>query len=466
MTVTRLSWLTWYPRRFVFGLLLSLAGLGAIIPGPVGATETLTLDTAVIQALRANPNLRAVSLERDATALEPEIARAARYPELELGSSYTHYSDPYLVHPIERPGEFPPLDDDITSVGAIMRLPLYAGGRLVAGESLADSLSEAALQRLHDSEQDLIYNVVATYAKALQLRDLTIAEDHRIEGLQAEVEAIQRKLDQGRAARLEVLRVQTRLSQAQFDQGATAQGERDVQGLLAALMGAPPRDRVLEELPSASFEVPDSAETAAELAAREHPQVRQAQAQRDAAADRLAIARGERLPEVDLVAETQTRRGGDWEGRDDWYVGVTLSVPLFDGGSRRKRVNQAELEQRQYRQRLRGVVDDVTTEARAAFGGLQTAEQRLQSARRALAEAEEALRIETRKYRAGRSTVTDLLSAEAARWTTLANLNQAEYERFVADIRLYRALGRLTPALFVGAASPPVESMSEGKGTS
>ncbi|WP_152527064.1 TolC family protein [Halomonas sp. PBN3] len=177
-------------------------------------------------------------------------------------------------------------------------------------------------------------------------------------------------------------------------------------------------------------------------------------------------ARGERLPEVDLVAETQTNRGDDWEGRDDWYVGVTLSVPLFDGGVLRKRVNQAEFEQQQYRQRLRGVVDDVTTEARAAFGGLQTAEQRLRSARRALEEAEEALRIETRKYRAGRSTVTDLLSAEAARWTALANLNQAEYERFVADIRLYRALGRLTPALFTDGASPLVESMSEGKGTS
>ncbi|MGM0693418.1 MAG: TolC family protein [Pseudomonadota bacterium] len=426
----------------------------------------MTLDAAVTQALRANPNLKAGSLERDALALEPEIARAARYPELRLGSSYTHHSTPYLVHPIERPGEFPPLDDDITSVGATMRLPLYAGGRLVAGESLAANLSEAALQRLHDSEQDLIFNVVATYAKALQLRDLTIAEGRRIEGLQAEVEAIRRKLDRGRAARLEVLRVQTRLSQAQFDQGATAQGERDARGLLAALMGVPPRDRVLKELPSASFEVPGSAEMAAELAAREHPRVHQARAERDAAVDRLVIARGERLPEVDLVAETQTNRGDDWEGRDDWYVGVTLSVPLFDGGIRRKRVDQAEFEQQQYRERLRGVVDDITTEARAAFGGLQTADQQRQSARRALDEAEEALRIETHKYRAGRSTVTDLLSAEAARWTALASLNQAEYERFVADIRLYRALGRLTPALFAGATPLPVESMSEGKGTS
>ncbi|HSH84550.1 MAG TPA: TolC family protein, partial [Guyparkeria sp.] len=329
MTAANLSW---FPRRIAWSLLLSLAGLGASIPGVADAAQSLTLEAAVSQALHANPTLQAVSLERDATALEPEIARAARYPELELGSSYTHYSDPYLVHPIERPGEFPPLDDDITSVGATLRLPLYAGGRLVAGESLAASLSEGALQQLRDSEQDLVYNVVATYAKALQLRDLYIAEGRRIEGLQAEVEAIQRKLDQGRAARLDVLRVQTRLSQAQFDQGATAQGERDTQGLLAALMGAPPRSWALEELPVVLFEVPGSVETATEVAAREHPRVRQAETDRDAAADRLTIARGERLPEVDLVAETQTRRGDDWEGRDDWYVGMTLSVPLFDGG--------------------------------------------------------------------------------------------------------------------------------------
>lgn len=448
-------------RHLLFAFALSMSGLGS-----AAAAESLTLGAAVTQAVQANPRLQATGLERDARALEQDIARGQRYPAVGIDATYTHYSDPYLVHPIETPGVFPPLDTDVTSAGISLRLPLYAGGRLVAGESLAANTTASAVQRLRGSEQDLIFNVVSSYAKALQLRDLAAAEVRRIEGLQAEVDAIQHKVDVGRAARLEVLRVQSQLSGARFNQAATTQGERDALTLLAALMDTPVRTWLLQDLPVKPRSLPGSEETAAHQAVLANPQVQQAQAELDAAEDRVAIARGERRPRVDLVANSRTRRGGDWEGRDDWDVGLQLSVPVFDAGIRKSRVDQANLDRLQAQALLRGIVNDVTTEARAAFGSLQTAKQQREAARQALDESDEALRIETQSYHAGRSTVTDLLSAEAARWEALASLNQAEYDEFVAAVRLQRALGRLTPEVFADGTPLSVEPLAVEEGTS
>lgn len=432
-------------RRLLCGAIFLAAGTGL-----AQAADPLTLEGAVMQALQANPQLQARRSAHDAQSLEQDIARGQRYPALDLGASYNRYSDPYLVHPIDDGGVFPPLDTDIVNAGLSLRLPLYAGGKLVAGESLASHDTQSALAQLQGSEQDLIFNVVATYAKVLQLDDLYEAQVQRLRSLASEAEEITRKIEEGRATRLEALRVQAQQSRAQFDQAATAQGERDARSLLAAFMDRSVLDTPLAVLPALSFKAPESAELAARRAGEKNPQVLQARAQLGSAEDRVTIAHGERRPQLDLVANTQTRRGGDWEGRDDWDVGVILSMPLFDAGVRRSRIDQASLERLQSQQQLRGIVNEVTTEARAAIGGLRTARAQMNAARQGLAEAEEAMRIESLRYRSGRSTITDLLSAESAQWAAVASLNQAEYDEFVARVRLLKALGELTPEVFDG----------------
>jgi outer membrane protein TolC len=67
----------------------------------------------------------------------------------------------------------------------------------------------------------------------------------------------------------------------------------------------------------------------------------------------------------------------------------------------------------------------------------------LEAARAGEREAGEALRVETFKFRNGASTVTDLLAAEAALWTTTANRIQAEYNIVVEQARLLLAIGSL-----------------------
>lgn len=441
--------------KSVSGLVLAgifwVTAAPAVLPAHAG--DALTLEEAVTTALRANPGLQQQRHDRDSQRIETSIASRQRLPQVELRAGRKRYAHPTLIHPIEEEGVFPTLDTSASSVGLYMRLPLYLGGRLVAGESLAGHRHESSLVQLQAGRQDLIFNVVATYAKAWQMRELANAQSRRILFLTAELDAIEQKIALGRVAPRERLRVEAQLSRARLQHADALQGAGDARALLAVLMDRDPPEEVLAPLPRLAIAPPATAEAAAAAARDRHPRVRRARAELAAAEDLVDIARGDRRPRVDLVANARTSRDGDWDGRDDWEIGLELSLPLFDGGIRSRRTDQARLEQSRASRELAGALAEVAAEARKAYAALHTAEMNIGVARAGLADAKEVLRIEKLMYREGRGTVTDLLSADSANARATADLKRTEYDLLVARARLLRSQGVLTPEK-LGVAGP------------
>ncbi|MDA8127937.1 MAG: TolC family protein [Betaproteobacteria bacterium] len=412
------------------------------------AAEPLTLWGAMERAAQSNPALRSQQAEIARQALEQDIARGRRFPQVDLDASYLHHAYPTTITPIRAAGVFPPLDRDIASVGVALNLPLYAGGKLVAGEALAAHNREAAVQALRAGGQDLLFNVAATYTKALHFRQLAKVLDTRITALQREEHDIELRIREGRAARLELIRLQTQLSQARYDRLSVAQGEQDALTLLAAFLGDASLRPALAEPGATAPALPGSAEEAMDRALRQRPDLLKLDAAGKAAQQKTAIARGDRLPQVNLVAKAQETAGGDWQGYDDWQVGVQFSLPVFDGNVRKRRVEQAGLEQRQNALQQDDARNRVASEVGQAFGALTESTDRLHVAAQGEKEAAEALRIETLRYHGGENTITDLLGAESALWNATASRLQAGYDIVVSQARLLRATGELAPDSF------------------
>lgn len=427
---------------------ISAALLGVLIH-PAQASEAMTLPQALEQALAANPTIQSHELDVQTQALERKIATGRRLPRLDLTGSVTHHAYPTTVIPIREAGVFPPLDRDIASVGLALTLPLYTGGRLAAGISLAEHNVEAAAQTLRGAGQDLMFNVAAAYTKALHLRDLQRAIAARVETLETEQAMLSRRLEQGRAARLEMVRLQTRLSQARHDFLAARQGEHDALSLLATLLGAPTALPDLADIAPTVVKLPDSRDEALARAVRQRPELQRAQAQERAAASNVQIAASERLPQVSLVASAQETAGaGEWKGYGGGQIGVLVSVPIFDGSISKNRVAQARLEVGKSQLRIRQTANAIVSEVEQAFGAFGESTGRLQVAAQGEREADEALRIERVRYSAGESTVTELLASEAALWTARVNRLQAGYDVVVSQARLLRSIGELAPESF------------------
>lgn len=420
-------------------------------PAPVRAEQTLTLTEAMSRALNANPAVAIDRYEVDKQALEQAIAGGEYLPKIDLRADYTRYGDPNLVHPLREPGVFPPFDTDITGISATVTQPLYTGGRLTAARSAAAHGHAAAQEKLKASGQELLLSVASAYANALKYAHLGQGLDRRIQTLETEEQSTRRKLASGRVARLDLIRLQTQLSQARHDRIAARQREQDARHLLAALLNASDPLPKLAELAPASRELPATeAEVLAAVADR-NPTLRRLTAESRAAADGVDIARAARRPQVNLSGRIRETSGSDWTFYDDQQVGVTVALPLFDGGVRKNRVGQAALAQSQKEHALEDAANALAAEAKQAFGGHAEARSRLQIAEQREREADEVLRIETLRYRSGGSVITDLLSAETAYWDAIASRYQAGYELVVSEARLLKVMGLLGADSFASA---------------
>jgi outer membrane protein TolC len=88
----------------------------------------------------------------------------------------------------------------------------------------------------------------------------------------------------------------------------------------------------------------------------------------------------------------------------------------------------------------------VRLEVRRAWAQLRAAQQRIEVARAAVAEAEESLRITQNRYESGMGNVTDLLRNETAALESRTRYLAAVHDQRVAATMLELAAGGLTAA--------------------
>ncbi|MEW6612639.1 MAG: TolC family protein [Pseudomonadota bacterium] len=437
-------------RRFLAGILA--LGLHWAAASHAADQPALDLPEAIRQALAQNPRQASQRLDVRKAELEQRAARGARLPAVDFSASATYYGYPTFVVPIRQVPQppnfaFPPLDRSIYDLGVTLRLPLYTGGRLQQGVVIADLGRNIAVERERLGTQALTYNVSSVYLKILQLSALDRAYAARIDSLQAQARRVHLLVQEGKAPRLDLLRVRVQVRKAEHDRLQIENRRQEAVTLLYSLMGSATLPDAVRLVAYGAAPVPDRrlAELRAEASAR-RAELQIAEEEMAVARARERLARGERLPSLSLLGAYRERSGADLTFFDDWNIGAQLSVPVFDGGVRRYRVAQAELARQQALEGLRQARLDVDKELQDAWNAVGEAASRLRVAGASVGEAAETLKIERLKYDEGVGLITDLLSAESALLTAEADRLQAEFDLIVARLNLLRASGQLTPA--------------------
>lgn len=416
----------------------------APVAGSAWAADVLTMPDAIREALERNPGQVSQHLEVEKSEQGRRAARGANWPSLDFNASATRYGYPTFVHSIREPGVFPPLDETIYDYGVALKLPLYTGGRITQGVALADLGRDISLERERLGTQSLTFNVSSVYLKILHLFRLDSAYAARIASLESQDRRVQLLVDVGRAPRLDSLKIGVQLAKARHDRLKVQNGRREAYTLLYNLMG---RENQAGETPLLAYAAVDGLDWKLEQLqsdARElRPELRISERETASGAAQVEIARSQRRPDVALVGGYRERAGADTDYYDEWNVGVQLSLPLFDGGVRRSRVEQAVLAEEQARQAAEQQRLEVDKQVQDAWNAYEESRSRITVTEGAVREADEALSIEKLKYEQGVGTITDLLNADTALLTAQADRLQAEFDVVVAHLDLLRASGQL-----------------------
>lgn len=164
-----------------------------------------------------------------------------------------------------------------------------------------------------------------------------------------------------------------------------------------------------------------------------------------AASGDLSQSQAARLPRITLAGSIGASRldfsGGHVDG-STWSVGpLAVTLPLFDGGTRRANVDAARARYDAaavtYRSQLRGAVREVEE----ALVQLQSTAGRGDDARTAAAGFATSFRAAEARYRSGAASLFELEDARRSAVQAESALIDLQRERVAAWIALYRALG-------------------------
>ncbi len=328
---------------------------------------------------------------------------------------------------------------------------LYSGGRTGAALRIARDYREVARLGLAEQSAEIELQVRTAYVRALLARELAESAQQALEQAEAFLAQERLRLRAGRASELEVLRAEVsrdnlrpQLVQAQ---NAAELAALDLKRLVDLPLDAPLALTTPLDAPSA--EALARPAVAAEAVAR-RASLAAAERQVSIAEQNIRIARGAFLPSVSLsmnygrllYPSSPVDLTGDW--RTDWTAGLTVQVPLFDGGQRSAQLAQARIQAEQARIQLAQLREGVQLQYAQAAGERERARTAITARQTTVQAAQRVYDLTVLRYQQGLATQLEVSQARLELLQARTNLAQAVSDFLIADASVLRAAGGST----------------------
>jgi outer membrane protein len=405
--------------------------------------ETLTLEQAINRALADNPDARIAALRISASEAMLSQARAAFQPQVRVQSGYVVTNQPVSVFGMalnqQRFSSALDFNDvptaDNWATGAMLTMPIYAGGRSVAGRDAALAALDAAQHGAGAVRDLLAFEVTRTFLMIHKTRSLIEAAKAAVGAFESNLKLSQKRQEAGTALKTDALDMEVRLSQAREDLARTVNAEALTRQALATLLGLEDGDVAA----SASF--PRMAVPAAGLEPQ-RPEIRVAESTARAAEARIRQAGAGHKPSVNAFGSAEHNRGGKFDGQGtNFTTGIMVQWDIWDGGLTRGRVREAEAEAEAANEAVRRQRLVVSLEVRQARLALDEADQRLGVSGKSVQLAEESVKLTRERFETGLALAAQLIDAETALTASRVRRAEAEADRRIAVAALRRALG-------------------------
>ncbi len=424
--------------------ILGLAVLSAAAAPARG--DGLTLRECLRAALAGNPSLKETRLAASASERGVESAEGRRYPRLSFDATQVFRQDAFPYIPAQSSALAPRFSDAFASWGPTLTVPLYQGGRIARGVELAKIRKEIREHAADLTRNDLIADTVNTYNKILQLTAFRESERASVAALKEQERNIRLLVDVGRAAPVDLLKVEVQLANERQRLLTLEESLSTLEATLRFLMGEEIRESpdplVLSDPLSRPALRADFPSGIAEAHVRRPEYLVAAGGVKEAVAvERITF--GKLLPSLSASAGYIDQVGfHPWYQEANWSVGITLNLPLFDK-SIRADLARDRIGREKAKERLAAVDSRIRLDIRSALASLADSGSRIDTAQKAVAQADESFRIERLKYGSGAGTMADLLLSQAADVTAAANYTQALYDYNAAMVAYRRATGTL-----------------------
>lgn len=408
------------------------------------------------QALSNDPLVNQAKAQRDAAYEGIGVSRANLLPQISGSVSYEDSSsERQQTFGSTQEIEIVQFEADTTTsrYGISLDMSLFDYANWV-GLNRAEKVAEQSDAQYAASMQDLIVRTVTAYFDVLRARD-------SLEFVRSEKRAIERQLEQTRQ-RFEVgLTAITDVHEAQANFDSTVaqeiQAENQLEFTLETLrvITGKYHDQLYSldtESFSATQPAPERVETWLEMAEEQNLSLLVDRLAMDIAKEDISAARSGHYPTLSLSAskgrtKTETSSivfSNETPYLDNESIGVTLSVPIFQGLRVSSQTDQAKYQYVAASQSAEQTYRQTVQSVRSSYNNVKAAISSIRALEQAVVSAQSALKATEAGFDVGTRTIVDVLDSTRNLFDARRNLAGARYDFIQAVVTLKQAAGTLT----------------------
>ena len=395
---------------FLF-LLVSGFALAQSVPPPLTAEDAATL------AIKNNPRLSGAA--RDVVAAQSGVrsARALTNPNFVFAPGITSISGS---------------GDELT-----LSQPLELNGTRSARGGIAGAQLRIAQAEAIVELRNLVFNTKSAYYQLVQARELQSLSRDTLHVAQEFDRLTRRLVELGKRPGIELL--QTGIEVARAEQQVTLADSQEVisRAALDTLLGRPADTAIASVSPLTPLSETVDVTPLLQQALSMRAEIAGAQATQDTFRQEARLARAEGRPDrtPQMRVGSLIRGVPDANSGNGFGVGLAITLPIFDYGSRRNRVRQAEEAARAQSDRITGTQNQVRQEVTQAVARLRAAQSVTQNYQQSLLDRARRLLDASRTgFQEGQTGILVILDAQRTYRTV-----QTDYINALVNLALARA---------------------------
>jgi outer membrane protein len=424
------------------------AQLPPAIPSPaVKDPNVLTLDEAVAIALDNHPSLKAARERIGAQQAVLGQQMSAYYPTINFANQYRTSETGEAAGPTRAADTF--LSE------ARINMTLYNFGKREGTVEAARETLYATAHNYRSAVDAVIVGAKQSYYGYLQARAIVTVREETVRNRELLVRQAQGFYQVGTRARIDVVRAESNLYNAQADLIAAQNGLQVAWATFKNALGL----RELPERPLAEEAIVTTVpfvtlEQARESAFANRPELKSFQSQRRAQDQLIATARRGHLP--DIIFDAAYGRRHDSDERENstnrrfdtfplqpaWSVGLSLTIPIFDGFRTTNRVEESLRNYHVIRAQEEQQRQQVALEVEQGYLRLVEVGERIKANEAAARAAKENLDLAQGRYQVGVGSIIEVTDAQTLYTDAQTTYVRALYDYRIADAQLRRAIGQ------------------------
>lgn len=385
----------WFRRRKTAGCALILFTVffsGASLE----AEEVLTWEDCLVEARHNNPDLIfAVEGVKERKAGK-DITESALFPQISAGVD----ASTSKTSTNSSSGAASGSTKDSYSYGASATQLIFDGLKTVHDTKAASEDIKAAQQNYRFTSSGVRLNLRTAFVNLLKAQELVRVEEEISKIRRDNLELITLRYQSGLEHRGALLTAEANMAEAYSGLSQAKRGVEFSQRQLSKEMG---RKEFRRMAVAGDFTVSDRAIEKPDLEeiVKNHPSVLQAAANKNSVAFSLKSAYGSFSPRLTGSAGAD-KSSSHWPPENEgWNLGLSLAVPIFEGGLKTAQLNQAKALYNQARAFERSITDAAVVSLEQSWTVLQDALEAVEVGRQSLEAALERSRIAEAQYSVG-----------------------------------------------------------------